>query len=231
MTDASTNNGVNWKNCFIAVLLAIIAGLLLLNLRGCEGGGGAIKGEDGDGKTIVINDDETVRQLKKNEQELYDALKQRDLRISDLEYALRVEYGRKSNFDTVFIVKTVHDTVLGGLDVKTFSYNGGDKDSVRYSLSIGSVAEPDWYKLDFEVNDNIIIANEENGESNKTTVFTTNGGDIVDVDTYNKKKGRFWKNVCVGPSIGIGYDFANNKFGPSVGISVSYDVFGKLKDK
>lgn len=231
MTDARGNNARDWRNYVIAALAVVVGILILLNMKGCSSDGGKVIGKDDNGQTVVITDDQTEREFKKRERELYDTIKAMGIKISDLEYALQIAYRMKYDGDTVYIVKKETDTVFVGMDVKTFAYEGGKEDSVSYKLTIGSVAEPDWYKVDFTVNDKIFVANEHNDGKNTTTVVTGNGGEITDIEAYNKKKDRFWKNVCVGPSIGIGYDPANNKFGPSIGISVSYDVFGKLKNR
>lgn len=220
---------IEWRNWAIMGLCAVI--VALLSLRGCDGGGsGKVVGRNGDGKTVIINRDQSKFQLRWGNPELYDSIKSLSKRFADVEYALQLEYRKSHKGDTVYVMKSDDANGTPGNEPKTYRY-GEDSDSVRYELSIGSTVEPDWYKLDFEVKDKITVVAVDNGDGVETIITTENGGEITNGDSYHGKRGKFINNVCFGPSIGVGYDPTKNNFGVTIGVSVTYDLFGKFKKR
>lgn len=221
------NNNGKWKDYLIVALLI----LLLLLTGGTAWYAYSAKNQKHgtvtqkeEGRTVVVSDDSTIRELKRQNRELYDSIR----KLNDVEYAVKYRYRNVYSTDTVIL----HDTIVLNGDVKSFSYTGMKGDTFSYSLKIGAEREPYWYDIDFSVSDEFTITNEKVGGVNRTTISSRNGGDIEDPQTYNaKQKRNIFKNIAFGPTVGVGYDPIHNNIGMTIGVSVTYDVFGKLKEK
>ena len=112
--------------------------------------------------------------------------------------------------------------------VETFTYsNKNQNDSLNYNLSIGSITEPSWYKLDISVGDKFTIINKKTSDNNNQTIISSgNGGLIEDVTAFNKKeKKNIWNNFSTGPTIGVGYGTIGHSFDIYVGVGVTYKVW------
>lgn len=184
--------------------------------------------------------------LRTENKALYDSLKQYREQI---DYMVQFTYSKSYSTDTVWITKTktktkiekvqvpvmvtqtqtLVDTVYQDANtdetVKTYEYAGTDRDTINYRLQIGSTREPNWYKLDMSLTDQITIVNKTENGMNETDIQTGKVGVISNVTTFHKsEKTPFWKRFSVGPTVGAGYDVVNKKFGVTVGVGVTFNL-------
>lgn len=183
--------------------------------------------------TIIQSYDKKFKDLKKENRELYDSLK--DYK-DQIDFLIQFDYTKTSKVDTVYTksVETVYVENEDGEKVlaedKEYHYSDELGDTLSYDLTIGSKVEPSWYTMNFKVKDKFTIVNKEYGDANETTITTNGDAKIDGITVYNKQnKKKFWQRFAVGPQIGVGYDVVNNKVGAQVGIGVTYDLFYKKK--
>ena len=172
-----------------------------------------------DGTYVVVKADETIKQLKKENKELYDSIKSYK---DNVKFVTQFKYKKVYVTDTVYVSKNDNDKV------ETFTYsNKNQNDSLNYNLSIGSITEPSWYKLDISVGDKFTIINKKTSDNNNQTIISSgNGGLIEDVTAFNKKeKKNIWNNFSTGPTIGVGYGTIGHSFDIYVGVGVTYKVW------
>lgn len=167
---------------------------------------------DENGKYVSVNMSKEIDELKKENKALYDSLKNQK---KDIEYVIQYKYVKQYVTDTVFI-KPITD------DVKTFVYENEKTDSINYKLMLGSVVEPNWYKLDLTVSDKFTIVNRKDGEVNKTTIDSENNGSITDVTIINTKDRKFIDHFSHGITVGAGYGVINQKVDVFVGYGLTY---------
>jgi hypothetical protein len=171
----------------------------------------------------------TFNELKKENKELYDSLKQYKDKIDFIvQFTHEKEYetGKvetKPNivdsivFDTIKISET--------LMAKTYEYNSEPNDTFQYKLNVNSYTEPNWYSLNVRTKNKFTIVNKEEGGVNHTTIGSNNGGTISDVTLFNKKeKKKFFSRFSIGPSVTAGYDVINKQWGIMAGASVTFDL-------
>lgn len=191
-----------------------------------------------EGNIEVVNKDKELKDLKNENRELYDSL---EMYKEKLDYVIQFSYAKDYKTDTVWITKTKTKTVYTPVEIEkykeeirkdttivTYEYSNNKNDSINYNLKIGSQTEPKWYSLDMHVSDKFTIVNKKDGETNTTNIESGNKGEITDITVFNKKqKTRVMNKIAIGPSISFGYDFANKRMAPTVGVSVTYNLFGK----
>lgn len=193
-----------------------------------------IENEIHKGLVQKTNFDRDFKELKDENRELYDSLKQYK---DQIDFITQFDYSKEYNTDTVWITKKVFtkpeekikyiETIKKDTTIKTYEYANDKNDSINYKLKIGSTAEPNWYSLDMKVSDRFTIVNKKENGVNFTEVNSKNEGEITNVTAFNKKEKRIWNKIAIGPSITYGYDFNSKKFAPTVGISITYNIFGK----
>lgn len=182
--------------------------------------------------------------LQTENKELYDSLKQYREQI---DYLVQFTYSKSYSTDTVWITKTktkvktekvpvpvmttqtrvdtVYQNAIEDETIKTYEYAGTDRDTINYRLQIGSTREPDWYKLDMSLTDQITIVNKTENGMNETDIQTGNVGVISNVTTFHKSdKKSFWQRFSVGPTVTAGYDVLNKKVGVTVGVGVTFNL-------
>lgn len=162
-------------------------------------------------KTYVnLNLDKEISELKKTNKELYDSIKSYKNEIS---YLSQFKYHKEYVVDTVF-VKNINENDT----ITEFVYKNENKtDSLNYTLRIASEKEPYWYKLNISIDDKFTIVNRKQNEINKTTIESSNGGEINDVTIFNKKTEKFSDRFSHGIIVGGGYGVLNNKFDIFIG--------------
>lgn len=173
----------------------------------------------------VIYDEGKFSDLKKENKELYDSLKQYK---NEITYLLQFKY--KKEYDTGKIitkyVRVNGDSVIAEDDnIKVYEYENNENDTIHYKLKIGSTAEPNWYQLHTVINEKFTIVNKklDNGV-NKTTIETQNKGDVSNITILKKKEKTFWKRFSIGIGTTAGYDPINKNFGIMFGPSVTFDL-------
>jgi len=206
------------KTHIIMLLMALaisVLGILLYNTHNAA----ERAYEEGykNGTYVIEKADETINNLKKENKELYDSIKSYKDKVT---FVTQFKYKKIYITDTVYVNKPQpNDTV------KTFVYqNKKENDSLNYKLSIGSIAEPNWYKLDMTVGDKFTIINKKDGDTNQTIIDSGNNGLIEEVTVINKKQNSFWKRFGYGPNFGFGYGLVKKEFDFYVGFGVTYDL-------
>jgi hypothetical protein len=171
----------------------------------------------------------TFKELKKENKELYDSLKQYKDKIDFI-----VQFTHEKNYQTGkvetkpnIVDSVIYDTIKVSetLMAKTYEYNSESNDTFQYKLNINSYTEPNWYSLNVRTKNKFTIVNKEEGGVNHTTIGSNNGGTISDVTLFNKKeKRKFLSRFSVGPSVTAGYDIINKQWGIMAGASVTFDL-------
>lgn len=171
-----------------------------------------------DGTFTVTKADEDIKKLKRENRELYDSIKS---------YKEKVSFLAQFKYQKVYVTDTVYIKPIEPKDsIVAYEYGNEDKtDSLNYTLTIGSVVEPNWYKLKIDVNDKFTIINKKDDGTNQTTITSGNGGLIDDVTVFNRKEKKpFWKRFSAGPSVGVGYGMLKHNYDIYVGFNVTYDL-------
>ncbi len=171
----------------------------------------------------------TFKELKKENKELYDSLRQYKDQIDFL-----VQFTHEKDYETGkiddkpnIVDSVVHDTIKANetLMAKTYEYISEPNDTFQYKLNVNSYTKPNWYSIKAKVKNKFTIVNKEEGGVNHITIGNDNGGTISDVTVFNKKEKRtFWNRFSVGPSVTAGYDLINKQFGIMAGFSITYDL-------
>jgi len=187
-----------------------------------------------DGTYMRTYDSQTISSLKKQNIELYDSIKGKQ----DVKQAIIVKYKYVYNGDTVYLDRKI-GAIKGGpltdnspaklLKDSTYNFSGGKLDSLSYKLKINSPIKPNWYKLDFTINDKLTLINRENGGKNELSIGT-NGGKIEGASVFNKSDNRdsFINRFSLGIQAGAGYGILTKKPDLFVGFGISYRL-NKLK--
>lgn len=157
--------------------------------------------------------------LKEDNKTLYDSLKSCKDQIS---YLVKFKYEMNYTTDTVFVG---NDTVKSGL--RTFTYNGGENDTITYRLRINSREAPQWYMIDFALRNEFLIVNRKDGSGMNSITIDPNGtGTISDVTTLVvKDKEKLLDRFKIGPSVGIGYGLTTHSIDIYGGVSITYNLW------
>lgn len=166
----------------------------------------------------VIFYDQTIASLKQTNKELYDSIKAYK---DEIEYLAQFKYQKEYIYDTVFIEKEN----INRENEQVFEYKNELNDTLNYTLKIGSLYEPNWYKLNLMVSDEFTIINKRYDDKNVTSIGSIGNGEISDVTVIHRKENKsFLDNFYFGPAVNFGYDIINNNFGLNVGFSVIYKI-------
>lgn len=172
----------------------------------------------------IVYDDSKVKELKKENEELYAQIK---------EYKEEIDYLVQFKNTTVYVTDTIYcdtSSVDNGKEVKVYEYtNTAKNDTLNYNLQIASTEEPDWYKLNVEVTEEFTIVNRKVDGANTTTITPSHGGTISDVTVHKTRQNTFWDNFAIGPSVTAGYGIINNNFDVVIGVSAVYQIPFKKK--
>lgn len=171
--------------------------------------------------------DKRFKDLKKENKQLYDSLKEYKDKIDVL---IQFEHTKEYKSGRVYIHDTVYadSLVMAGLpEPRTFEYDGEASDTFEYKLSINASVEPNWYSFDAKVKNKFTIVNKTDGNGlNHITIGSNGGGDISNVTVFKKKETRKLKDrIFIGPSATFGYDPINKNVGVTFGIGVGYDLW------
>ena len=121
------------------------------------------------------------------------------------------------------IKEVVNEKVIVKRDTVTnmYSYSGNPTPELSYSLDIYSTTKPKKYNLSlqqFKENKKVqTISITNNIETQKDQEIKISGS----VPVYKEKK---HSRISIGPTIVYSYDVANKKFGPTIGIGVTYNI-------
>ena len=171
--------------------------------------------------------------MKNTNKALYDSIKNYKDQVSWL-----VQFKYEKEYDTgVVVTKPVEEnnetdtTSVSKPEITEFTYANELNDTMNYKLSIGATSEPYWYRLNVALSDKFTIINKDKGDLNDVTIGGEHQGVISDVTVFTRKeKKSFLDRFAIGPSIGYCYDVRNNTFGPTIGVSITFDLLGKKKN-
>lgn len=188
-----------------------------------------------DGTYMRTYDNQTISELKKTNKELYDSVKNK----KDVKQGIIIKYKYIYNGDTIHLpikLDPIPDSIylsrngkLKLLNDTTYAFNGGNKDGVSYVLNINTKVKPNWYKINFKVDDKLTLINREQNGKNELSI-TTNGGIIDGTSVFNKtdNKNSFLNRFSISVQVGAGYGLITNNPDIFVGFGISYRL-NKLK--
>lgn len=169
------------------------------------------------------------KELKKENRELYDSLKQYKDKIDYIvQFYHEKEYNTGQNSSKPIIKDSaVYDTVPMVIPsvAKTYEYTSEPNDTFQYKLNVNSFTEPNWYSIQAKVKNKFTIVNKEEGDVNHIVINPENGGNITNPTVWKKKDKRsFWDRFSFGPGVTAGYDPINKQFGVVIGASATFDL-------
>lgn len=165
----------------------------------------------------VIYESQKIEELKKKNKALYDSLVVE--RNKKPESAIEIRYKYKYKTDTV----TVDKFALNEDSVYEYS---SDNDTIKTEIALNA-KDLKWVSVNATINDKFTIINRTDGNSNETTIGHSGNVEIVGADVWHKKK-TFKDRLSIGPQVGVGWGFINNKPDIYVGIGGTIKL-GKLK--
>lgn len=203
------------------VLIGVLSVLLIVLFKSNHDLESSFKSYKKDGTLMITSQSQTIGQLKKSNRELYDSIKN----IADVKQAAIIKYRYVYNGDTVYVNREV--PIVSQKD-SLYAFER-KSDSISYKLNVKGTNIA-WYKLNFTINDKLMLVNREKDGHNETSI-STNGGQIVDANFFNKKDNRddFINRFSVGPSLGLGYGLISKKPDVYAGISITFRL-NKLKN-
>lgn len=172
-----------------------------------------------DGTYVKMYQSQTIKELKKQNKELYDSIKD----IKNVKQAVIIKYKYKYNGETIYVDRTLPIEN----NIYKFTKN---TDTISYVLTVKSDTI-DWYKLDFSLNDKLTLINREENGNNEVTINTSNGGStIIGTEIFNKKenKNSLINRFSWGIQIGVGHGVIHKKNDVYVGVGASFRI-NKIK--
>ena len=161
--------------------------------------------------------DKQLKELKETNKNLYDSLK---IFKDEIDYLIQFKYQKEYVTDTVYC--NIEET---DKDINVYEYSNDLNDTLNYTLKIGSIYEPNWYKLNLMLSEQFTIVNRKNDDLNITTIETkSNNTSITDVTALKNKNEKFLDRFEIGPSVTTGYDVVNKNLGIMVGVSIVYKL-------
>lgn len=195
------------------VLIIVLVALVFFSLKSNRQLESSYEAYKKNGEYVNMNQSKTISELKKENRELYDSIKNK----KDVKQATIIKYKYKYNGKPTYLnreLPPVKDSVY------TFTK---ENDTVSYVAKVKTASKPEWFLLDFSINDKLTIINREVNGTNETTI-TTNGGTIENASVFNKKDNRnnFFNRFSIGLNTGIGYGILTKKPDVYVGVGVNF---------
>jgi hypothetical protein len=217
---------------FILVLFLITCGLIWFSSRQYESSKKLIEEVeyyDSLNNYNKVYYSKTFKELKKENKELYDSLKQYKDKIDFIVQFTHEKKYQTSKIETKpnVVDSVIYDTIKVNetLMAKTYEYNSEPNDTFQYKLNINSYTEPNWYSLNVRTKNKFTIVNKEENGINHITIGSNDNGNISNVTVFNKKeKRKFLSRFSAGPSVTAGYDIVNKQWGIMAGASVTFDL-------
>ena len=129
-----------------------------------------------DTQYVNVSNSKEIKELKKINTELYDSIR----KLNDVTEAIQIKYVTEYKLDTVF-----SERIVVGTD--SIYHYAQKSDTIDYNLDIkGNKIE--WFKLDFTLNDSMMIVTRSKGEINETTITHNDNTFIKNVTVYVPKK-------------------------------------------
>lgn len=221
-----------YSTWIITILIVLIVGLVAYfnyKLKEKQKKIDEIEYTDSTGTYNKLYYEKKFKELKNENRELYDSLKQYKDKI---DYIVQFYHEKEYNTGQVHtkpnvIDSVVYDTIPVSVPqiAKTYEYLSEPNDTFQYKLNVNSFTEPNWYSIQAKVKNKFTIVNKEEGGMNHITIEPGNGGTITDPTVWKKKEKRsLWDRFSFGPGVTAGYDPINKQFGVVVGASATFDL-------
>lgn len=221
-----------YSTWIITILIVLIVGLVAYfnyKLKEKQKKIDEIEYTDSTGTYNKLYYEKKFKELKNENRELYDSLKQYKYKI---DYIVQFYHEKEYNTGQVYtkpnvIDSVVYDTIPVSVPqiAKTYEYLSEPNDTFQYKLNVNSFTEPNWYSIQAKVKNKFTIVNKEEGGMNHITIEPGNGGTITNPTVWKKKEKRsLWDRFSFGPGVTAGYDPINKQFGVVVGASATFDL-------
>ena len=201
----------------VIVILCVLVGSLLKTNHTLESNYESWKK---DGTYIRAYSSKTIGELKKENSELYAAIKKE----KDVKQAVIIKYKYKYNGETIYV-----DRELPPLEDSIYKF-AKTSDTISYNLLV-KADKVSWYKLDFTLNDKLTLVNRESNGQNQISINTSNGGgSIIGASVFNKKdnKNNFFNRFNIGLQAGVGYGMISKTPDVYIGVGVGFRL-NKIK--
>lgn len=221
-----------YSSWIVTILIVLIVGLIAYfnyRLQEKQRKIDEIEFTDTTGTYHKIYYEKKFKELKKENRELYDSLKQYKDKI---DYIVQFYHEKEYNTGEIHSKPTIKDsivcdtfhTVISKI-ARTYEYVSEPNDTFQYKLNVNSFTEPNWYSIQAKVKNKFTIVNKEEGGANHITIKPDNGGNIADPTVWKKKeKRKFFDRFSFGPGVTAGYDPINKQFGVVIGVSATFDL-------
>ena len=221
-----------YSSWIIAILIALIVGLvayLNYEFQKKQKQIEEIEFTDTTGTYHKVYYEKKFKELKKENRELYDSLKQYKDKI---DYIVQFYHEKEYNTGQSHNKPIVKDSVVNDTSFikipnvcRTYEYTSEPNDTFQYKLSVNSLTQPNWYLIQAKVKNKFTIVNKEEGGANHITIKPDNGGTITNPTVWKKKEKRsFLDRLSFGPGFTAGYDPINKQWGIVFGASATLDL-------
>lgn len=158
-----------------------------------------------------IYDSQKIESLKNENKVLYDSIKH----LKNVESVVEIKYKYVFKSDTVYVNDTTKNDTLYRYTSKS--------DTISYDLEVAA-KEVKWHKLDFSLNDKLLIVTKEKDNKIETNI-QTELGTIDSSVMWHKKNKTFKDRFVIGPTFGVGYGLNNKKPDLFLGVGLTIDLW------
>jgi len=175
---------------------------------------------------VHIYQSQTIRELKKQNKELYDSIS----KLKNVESAMIIKFNEHYNTDTIFVDKfsVKYDTVYAKIDSVVIEKKDSiyhytqDNDTIKLNIDL-KANDLKWVIADFSIYDKFVITNREKDGVNQTTISHSGNATIDGTEMWHRKNDRKWyERFVVSPQVGVGYGSFNKKMDVYVGVGIAY---------
>lgn len=163
---------------------------------------------------VQIYESTNIKQLKKENKELYDSIK----KLSNVESAIEIKYKYKYVTDTIKVTKFKY------FEKDSLYHYINDNDTIKMEIDV-KAKDLQWLTNKITINDKFTIINREKDNVNQTVINHSPNVDIENVDIWHREnKTKWYNNFHIGVQVGLGYGILNNKPDIFIGAGVSYTI-------